>query len=221
MSSKKHIPILAKEKHQNRDGGQAASENRLDQGSNQWIRDALAAHEAALLRYCRHLVHDAECARDIVQETFVKLIRQVRSGKDRLEQDHSDQDNLCTEPRLKNWLFKVCRNNAIDHLRKVGKMQTHSMQTHSVSDQEFDKVEIAGNEKTPDAQTECSDSFAHLMEFIDRLPGNQQEVLRLKFQNSMSYKQIAEVSGLTVSHVGVLLHTALGTLRKKLKVEVK
>ncbi len=163
-----------------------------------WVRDAIAQHEGPLLRYCKSLIGDAERSRDLVQETFVRLCR---------------QDEAEISAKLKNWLFMVCRNLAIDHLRREGKMQSTS-----VGEWEFEKPEMAANQKTPDEQTEVSDSFAHVMQFIGGLPSNQQEVLRLKFQNSMSYKEIAHVTGMTISHVGVVLHTALGTLRKKLNV---
>jgi RNA polymerase sigma-70 factor (ECF subfamily) len=48
------------------------------------------------------------------------------------------------------------------------------------------------------------------------LPANQQEVVRLKFQNSLSYKEISAITGLSVTNVGYLLHTAIQTLRGKL-----
>ena len=47
------------------------------------------------------------------------------------------------------------------------------------------------------------------------LPDNQQEVVRLKFQDGLSYKEIAGVTGLTVSNVGFLIHTAIHTLRRE------
>ena len=48
------------------------------------------------------------------------------------------------------------------------------------------------------------------------LPANQQEVIRLKFQHGLSYKQIAEVTQLSVSNVGFLIHAGLKTLRQRL-----
>jgi RNA polymerase sigma-70 factor (ECF subfamily) len=50
---------------------------------------------------------------------------------------------------------------------------------------------------------------------MEALPENQREVVRLKFQNGMSYKEIATVTELTVSNVGFLIHTALATLRMR------
>jgi RNA polymerase sigma-70 factor (ECF subfamily) len=51
---------------------------------------------------------------------------------------------------------------------------------------------------------------------VERLPANQQEVIRLKFQSGLSYREISRVTGLTVSHVGVLIHTGLKSIRIKL-----
>lgn len=51
---------------------------------------------------------------------------------------------------------------------------------------------------------------------LDALPERQQEVVVLKFQNGLSYREIAEVTGLSVSNVGFQLHVALKTLRERL-----
>jgi RNA polymerase sigma-70 factor (ECF subfamily) len=63
---------------------------------------------------------------------------------------------------------------------------------------------------------ERRDSAGQVMEMLDRLPANQQETIRLKFQNGLSYREISAVTGLSVSHVGVLIHTGLKTLRGRL-----
>ena len=64
--------------------------------------------------------------------------------------------------------------------------------------------------------------FVEVLEFegaraMRALPANQQEVLRLKFQNGFSYKQIAGITGLSVSNVGFLIHTGIQRLRKRFK----
>jgi RNA polymerase sigma-70 factor (ECF subfamily) len=50
---------------------------------------------------------------------------------------------------------------------------------------------------------------------IDRLPHNQQEVIRLKFQNGFSYKEISRITQLSVSNVGFLIHTAIKALQRE------
>ena len=54
-----------------------------------------------------------------------------------------------------------------------------------------------------------------LLRILGTLPPRQQEVLQLKFQNDLSYQQISEITELSVSNVGVLIHNALKTLRQR------
>ena len=68
----------------------------------------------------------------------------------------------------------------------------------------------------PETVTEQQDSHAQILQMMQALPENQQEVVRLKFQNGMSYKEIASVTELTVTNVGFLLHTAINTLRARI-----
>jgi RNA polymerase sigma-70 factor (ECF subfamily) len=59
---------------------------------------------------------------------------------------------------------------------------------------------------------EAADS---LLAQIRRLPDNQQEVLRLKFHGGLTYAEIADVTGLTTTNVGFILHTAISKLRQR------
>jgi RNA polymerase sigma-70 factor (ECF subfamily) len=68
------------------------------------------------------------------------------------------------------------------------------------------------------AALEQQETEHHLLQLLGDLPANQQEVVRLKFQNGLSYRDIAEVTGLTSGNVGYLLHMALKRLRERLAV---
>lgn len=159
----------------------------------EWMQGILGRFEGALLRYARRIVGDEEHARDVVQETFLKLWRQ----------DRAELDGHLTE-----WLYTVCRNQAVDVRRKEHRMQLHAEETLAVHE---------SDDPTPVALAERHDSAAHILDLVDRLPANQQEAIRLKFQGGLSYREISRVTGLTVSHVGVLIHTGLTTIRTKVK----
>ena len=81
------------------------------------------------------------------------------------------------------------------------------------------RTSTAGDD-TPDAAAEQKDSMARVLQQLDRLPDNQQDVIRLKFQNELSYREISEITGLTVSNVGFLLHVGLKRLRELMQVEL-
>lgn len=68
----------------------------------------------------------------------------------------------------------------------------------------------------PDVASDTRDQTHHALRFLALLPVNQREVVRLKFQNQLSYQEIAAVTSLSVSNVGFLLHTALKTLRSRM-----
>ena len=76
-------------------------------GGAQWIVSALARYEAPLLRYASRLLGDVDRARDVVQDTFLKLCR---------------EDPTRLDGHLAQWLFTVCRNRALDIQRKEGRV---------------------------------------------------------------------------------------------------
>ena len=151
-------------------------------------------HESPLLRYAaRILGGDLERGRDVVQETFLKLWKSEHFG---------------VEDNVAQWLFAVCRNGALDVLRKEKRMI-------GLSD-EITRTQPAPG-SGPGAIAEKQESAGQVNLAVAQLPENQQEVLRLKFQNGFTYKHIARITGLSVSGVGFHIHTAMQTLRRKFK----
>src|SRR5687768_4635811 len=157
----------------------------------EWVRQAVARFERPLVRYALHITGDAERARDVVQEAFLRLC---------------DQDPRDVAPHLAEWLYTVCRNLAIDVRRKERRMR---LLTEAAEGFECPAEPPAG-------PAEREDDYTSALAVMQDLPDNQQEVLRLKFQHGMSYKQISQVTGLSVTNVGFLLHVALKALRRRL-----
>jgi RNA polymerase sigma-70 factor (ECF subfamily) len=77
----------------------------------------------------------------------------------------------------------------------------------------------SSNEPGPAAATESRDTEASLLRLLDRLSPNQREVIRLKFQNDLSYQEIADITQLSVTNVGFILHTGLKKLREIVRSE--
>ena len=153
----------------------------------------LERYERPLVRYSWSILGDLEAARDVVQETFIRLCR-------RLESD----DATHTEA----WLFTVARNLSIDHQRK----QSRIIYMPQTDDRTTD-------EPGPGASLEQQETRDSIFGLLDQLSENQREVIRLKFQNDLSYKEIADVTQLTVTNVGFLLHTGLKKLRALLEAQ--
>ncbi len=160
---------------------------------NEWILDVVARWESDLVRYARHLVGDVERARDVVQDTFLKLCQQDRGQLD---------------GHLAEWLFTVCRNGALDVRRKEQRMTTMTLEA---------VVDSVGCDPLPEDVAEQRDSTDKILSLLAELSSNQQEVLRLKFQNELSYREISSITGLTETNVGFLIHVGIKRLRELMK----
>jgi RNA polymerase sigma-70 factor (ECF subfamily) len=163
----------------------------MDSDKHQWIQAAVERYERPLCRYAYRITGSIESARDAVQDTFLKLC-------------HTDlpQD----EDRTAAWLFRVCRNHCIDMIRKDNPMQPLHEKQAAV---------LPAKGRNPAEETHLRDCVSELLRKLAQLPANQAEVIRLKFQHHMSYREIAEVTALSQSNVGFLIHTGLKTLRQQ------
>ena len=72
---------------------------------------------------------------------------------------------------------------------------------------------VMSAEPRPGLALEEAETYAAILDLLDRLPPNQEEVVRLRFQNGFSYKEIARITDLSVGNVGFLIHTAVSRLR--------
>jgi RNA polymerase sigma factor (sigma-70 family) len=155
-----------------------------------WLSLVFRQYQGPLLGYATHLMGDADRAADVVQDTFVRLCNQPR--------EH-------VQERVRQWLFAVCRNRALDILKKENRMT-------SIGDAGL----IRNREGDPQLTVQQHDSAARAGALIDELPAKQQEVIRLKVESDLSYREISELTGLSVSNVGFLLHTGLKSIRARL-----
>ena len=153
-----------------------------------WIEPILERFERPLLQYAASIACNGENARDVVQDTFLRL---AQHGP--MEPDH-----------LAPWLFTVCRNRAIDLRRKESRTIAMNEEHH----------ELTSNEPDPAARLENKEESTHLTRLLQRLPDNQREVLRLRFQCDLSYREISEITQLAEGNVGFLIHTGIKTLRQ-------
>ena len=169
----------------------------MPDSKEQFIAQAMADFESPLLGYATTILNDFDRARDVVQDTFIRLCH---------------QDIVKVRDNLKSWLFTVCRNRALDLLRKDKHLQP-------LDDLHWQRLAAATPQ--PDHQTDQHERLAEVMKHLDRLSANQREVILLKFQQALSYQEISKLTGLSAGNIGFLIHTGLKRLRELLPNDLR
>lgn len=152
------------------------------------IRSAVIAYQGRLIGFAARITGGTDTARDVVQETFLRLC---------------NQDLEAIGDHLPAWLFRVCRNLALDIRKKEAPLRP--------IEEVVSRPSPAGMD--PHRELERSDETRRVLAAVAGLPPAQQEVLRLRFQNELSYKEISAVTGQSVGNVGYLIHVAIQRLR--------
>ena len=155
-----------------------------------WMAGVVQEYEGRLVRFAYKLLRNLERARDVVQDVFLSLWQ---------------EDHQTLQPYLRAWLFKACRNRALDILRKEKRVDL----------QDGNNDEEPSTELDPSMSYEKQEQIKNLMSVFQKLSVQHREVLRLKFQEELSYKEIAQVTGHSLSYVGVLIHEGLIELRTR------
>ena len=154
-----------------------------------WVLSALDEFEGRLTRYAARILGDEEAARDAVQHAFLRLC---------------DQDPQELDGRLAPWLYAVCRNNAVDQLRRAGRHESLNG---------TEAWELVGREPDPASAAESQDLKSWLRNLVDALPAKLREVVDL-WLDGFSYREIAEITDRTDGHIRVMVHRALTKLRE-------
>ena len=158
-----------------------------------WVQSAMERYEKPLLHYAYSIVRDLERARDVVQDTFMRLFQQEQEAVD---------------GHLSQWLFTVCRNCSLKVLKKQDRY------VH-VEASEFEGRSAA--DLSPAMDLERKERIERLMELLEELTPNQQEVVRLRFQHHHSYQEISDITGLSIGNVGFILNSSMRSLREKME----
>ena len=161
-----------------------------------FVENAIGQYQSQLIGYAATLLHDADLARDVVQDTFIRLCKQEPAD---------------VAEHLKTWLFTVCRNRAFDVLRKGKRIEP-------INEVRWKKT--ASPDMSPDHSALARERLAEVMGYLDRLPENQRECILLKFQQGLSYHEIEKVTGLKQGNIGFLIHTGLKRVRAMLPAEL-
>ena len=159
--------------------------------------EAVVAHyETALLRYATRIVNSQTLAQDVVQNVFIKLYRGWEEG-------------MKPSAQLKGWLYRVAHNEAVDFVRRESRLKVlHEKHAEKVLD------ECPDGHNCPSA---VEDRKQLVMMNLKRLHPTEQQIILLRMEEGLSYKEISQITGRSEGNVGNILHHAV----KKLSVMMK
>ena len=151
-----------------------------------------ARHSQGLYAFLYHLLGERAAAEDILQETFLRALESFADFK--------------PEAKVSTWLYTIARNLALNYLKKKKR----------------GKKAVAGaanliKNKDVAAGLEQKEMSRKLRDAIGRLSTSHREVLLLKLQGNLSYREIARITGSRIGTVRSRLHYAILTLREILK----
>jgi RNA polymerase sigma-70 factor (ECF subfamily) len=159
-------------------------------GDQSAIETLINRHRSKVYTYILLTIKNQQLAEDLFQETFIKVIQSLRRGK--------YKDN----GRLLSWVIRIAHNLIIDHFRKEKQM-------NSVSNDDTE-VDLFNSKKFSDKNIEevivSSQIKSELRTLINELPADQREVVLLRHYGELSFKEIAD-------QTGVSINTALGRMR--------
>jgi RNA polymerase sigma factor (sigma-70 family) len=161
------------------------------------IEELFAALESPLLSYALRLLGERASAEDMVQEAFMKLHAQFAEVR---------------EPR--RWLYRTVHNLALNHRRQERKIVP--LEPVPAPGEVVPTPDTADPEPLADEQIIRWEGIGLVRLSLGALDERSREVVRLKFDEDLSYKQISDRTGLTAGHVGYLLHHALKTIAAEL-----
>ena len=159
------------------------------EGSEDALEALIKRHQERIFSYIYMLVKDESVANDVFQDTFMKIVRTFKNGK------------YNEEGKFIQWAMRIAHNLSIDHFRHAKRMPM------ARSKDDYDIFETLGMEDESAEEKMIQDQIrCDVVKLIDHLPKDQKEVLKMRLYFEMSFKDIAE-------ETGVSINTALGRMR--------
>ncbi|MFI3259737.1 MAG: sigma-70 family RNA polymerase sigma factor [Rikenellaceae bacterium] len=181
------------------------SDNQLLQdyisGQREAISTLFERHTPRLRNYIRLMVKDAERADDILQDTLIKSVKMIDEGR------------YTESGRLLSWMLRIAHNLTIDHFRAT--------KSRPITNEAEAGYDILGaqrhSEMAAEDQIIISERDEQIRALVELLPEDQREVVRLRYYSDLSFREIAEQTGVSINTALGRMRYALINLRKLIK----
>ena len=175
--------------------------NLFISGQNAAFDTLLSRHQDRLYSFIRYYVRNADLADDLFQETFVKAIVSIR------------QQRYTGNGKFYAWLTRIAHNLLIDHFRdgQAENFMTDEMAGMSI----FDSIQVSDACKESEIVSE--QTLEDVRRLIEHLPESQKEVVKMRYYQDLSFKEIADLKGISINTALGRMHYAINNMRKMAK----
>lgn len=178
--------------------------NLYREGCNQAFDALLMRYDAHIHTYLRYSVADEDLVEDLFQEVFIKVMLTIRQGR------------YSSEGKFKQWISRIAYNLVMDHFR-AQKGQLSKLQLIGEGQEEHAVVRhLRTEEPNVEELMVQMDLIGELQHSLQALPPEQRQVVQMRFWEGMSFKEIAESTGVSINTALGRMRYALQNLRKHL-----
>lgn len=175
--------------------------NEYLSGNKDAISQLIESHRKKVFDYVMMMVKDGDIADDIVQETFIKVVRFI------------DERRYTDNGRFLSWVMRIAHNQVIDYFR-----QNKHENKITESDAGFDLLgTVKFSSKTVEDDIVADQIKDDVRRLIEHLPDEQKEVVKMRYYEDLSFKEIAEQTGVSINTALGRMRYALINLRKMIK----
>jgi RNA polymerase sigma-70 factor (ECF subfamily) len=170
-------------------------------GNSQAISTLIERHSRRVRDYIRMMVKDQDVADDLMQETFIKAVR------------HIDEGRYADSGKFLSWVLRIAHNQVIDFFRqkKSSRSVTESEAGYGI----LGTLRFAEN--NVEDRIVASQIEADVRRLVDELPGEQREVVMLRYFSGLSFQEIADQTEVSINTALGRMRYALINLRKMIK----
>ena len=170
-------------------------------GDRNAISQLIERHSRRVRDYIQMMVKDGDVADDIFQETFIKAVRVIDEGR------YTDNG------RFLSWILRIAHNQVIDHFR--AQKQNRQLNEAEAGYDVLGTLRLA--ERTVEDEIVCEQIASDVRRMVELLPDEQREVVMMRYYSGLSFKEIAEQTGVSINTALGHMRYALINLRKMIK----
>ena len=174
--------------------------DRYKSGNSFSFETLFLRHKQRIFSYINSKTIDIDVSNDILQETFIKVFSLVKTGK------YNEQGKFLP------WVLRISHNLVMDHFRAIKRSK---LNYNNNMNQVFSKLYVEESIKENNIISDNTLSKI-LTEMIDQLPESQKQIVKLRFYENLTFKEIAEINNISINTALGRIRYSINNLRKKM-----